>query len=150
MKYLILIIIVCLFACNEAPEQSERKDGFTPRLNTKEDSLYHEVMQGHDIGMAKMGEIRRQQNKVQLELDSMYKLPEKKVAADRKKALINLQEQLAYADHAMFEWMKEFNADSARTDKDKRIAYLEAEKIKVLKVRDHILNGIAKADSILK
>ena len=150
MKYLILVMMVYLCACNGAPEQPQRKDGFTTQLHTKEDSLYHDVMQGHDIGMAKMGEIRRQQNKVQLELDSIHKLTAKNVDALRRQALLDLQEELAYADHAMFEWMKEFNVDSARSDKDKRIAYLESEKIKVLKVRDHILNGLAKADSLFK
>ena len=148
MKYLVIITLMCILSCDNAGEQSDRKDGYTPQLKTKEDSLYHDVMQAHDVGMAKMGEIRRQQNKVQHELDSLHKLPVGKADESRKRALLNLQEELAYADHAMFEWMQEFNVDSSKDDKQSRIAYLESEKVKVKKVRENILNGLARADSL--
>jgi hypothetical protein len=150
MKQLLMVIIVfTINACSNAPEKSERKDGFTPVLKTKEDSLYHDVMEGHDIGMAKMGTLRKQLNKVQHELDSLSKLPSKKIDQRYKQALLDLQEELNYADHAMFTWMQEFVVDSAISDKDKRLLYLESERVKVQKVRDNILNSLQRADSLL-
>ncbi len=149
-QWLILIIVVYLTACKNAPsEQTERTDGFTPVLKTKEDSLYHEVMQGHDIGMAKMSKLRKHITRVQHELDSLKKLPPKKIDNKYQQALLDLQEELTYADHAMFTWMEEFKVDSARADNNKRLVYLESEKLKVEKVRDNILTSLQRADSLL-
>ena len=149
MKYLLLLAFVVGFcACNDEPEKTARKDGFTPVLNTKEDSLYHDVMEGHDIGMAKMGTLRKQLGRVVHELDSINKLTGKNIDQHRKQALIDLKEDLSYADHAMFTWMQEFNVDSAKSDRSKRLEYLESEKIKVQKVKENILNSLQRADSL--
>ena len=86
---------------------------------------------------------------MQQSLDSINTLPAQKVSTQQKQALLELQEELSYADNAMFKWMEEFNVDSARDDKNRRIAYLESEKMKVAKVRDNILNSLKKADSLL-
>ncbi len=107
-------------------------------------------MEGHDIGMAKMSGLRKQLTKFSASLDSINKLPVKKIDQRRKQALLDLQEHLTYADHAMFTWMEEFEVDSARSDKTKRLAYLQSEKIKVEKVRDNILNSLRKADSLFQ
>ena len=149
MKYLLLLALVFGFcACANEPDKSARKDGFTPVLNTKEDSLYHDVMEGHDIGMAKMGTLRKQLGRVTHELDSINRLTGRNIDQHRKQALIKLKEDLSYADHAMFTWMQEFNVDSAKSDKSKRLEYLESEKIKVQKVKENILNSLQRADSL--
>jgi hypothetical protein len=150
-RLLILTMLIYWCSCKNTPsDQNERKDGFTPILKTKEDSLYHEVMQGHDIGMAKMSKLRKHLSQVQLELDSIKKLPSKNINAGYQQALLELQEELNYADQAMFTWMGEFKVDSARTDKEKRLVYLESEKLKVEKVRDNILKSLQRGDSLLK
>ena len=151
MKPLLLLLLVLFIgSCNNVPtEQNDRKDGFTPVLKTKEDSLYHDVMQGHDIGMAKINKVRMSLTQIKNELDSIKKLPSKKGNQSYQQALLKLQEDLNYADHAMYTWMEEFKVDSASGDKMNRIAYLESEKIKVGKVRDHILTGLQRADSLL-
>ncbi|HKH60258.1 MAG TPA: hypothetical protein VKA49_05475 [Flavitalea sp.] len=146
--FLLLIFVVGLCACNDEPEKSVRKDGFTPVLNNKEDSLYHDVMEGHDIGMAKIGTLRKQLNRVTHELDSMNKLTGKNIDQHRKQALIDLQEDLSYADHAMFTWMQEFDIDSAKSDRSRRLEYLESEKNKVQRVKENILNSLQRADSL--
>lgn len=149
--FLVLSIAFYLSACqNTAPKTVDRKDGYTVVLKTREDSLYHEVMQGHDIGMAKMGRLRGHLKRIQHELDSLNKLSEKKPDQNYQQTLIDLQEELNYADYSMYTWMGEFKADSAKEDKTKRLAYLESEKIKVNKVKENILNGLQRADSLLK
>lgn len=112
--------------------------------------MYHAVMQGHDVGMAKMGALRKHLRQIQHELDSMDKLQEAKIDNNYRDALIELQEDLNYADYSMYTWMEEFKADSAKEDKNRRLTYLESEKIKVEKVRENILAGLKRADSLLK
>jgi hypothetical protein len=151
MKFLILsATLIILYACNNTPSEETRKDGFTPVLKSKEDSLYHEVMQGHDVGMAKMAKLKKQLVQVQRELDSIKKLNPGRIDLKYQQALLGLQEELSYADHAMFKWMEEFKVDSAKDDKEKRLAYLESEKLKVEKVRNSILISLQRADSLLK
>jgi hypothetical protein len=150
-SFFILAVVLSFFACkNTSSEPVERTDGYTVVLKTKEDSLYHEVMQGHDIGMAKMGKLRKHLKQIQHELDSLTKLPSKKIDPRYRQALIDLQEDLNYADYSMYTWMDEFQADSAKDDESKRLAYLESEKVKVEKVKESILNSMQRADSLLK
>ena len=58
-RSMIALISLSLFAlaCNNeasSGDTTDRKNGFPPGPKTREDSLFHEVMQGHDAGMAKM------------------------------------------------------------------------------------------------
>lgn len=150
-SFLLFTSVLCFFACKNAASNAEdRKDGYTVVLKTREDSLYHAVMQGHDVGMAKMGALRKHLRQIQHELDSMDKLQEAKIDNNYRDALIELQEDLNYADYSMYTWMEEFKADSAKEDKNRRLTYLESEKIKVEKVRENILAGLKRADSLLK
>jgi hypothetical protein len=143
------MLILNLGACKNATEQDNRKDGFTPVLKTRQDSLYHEVMQGHDVGMAKMSTLRKYQRQAKAQLDSMSTIPRGKLNEQYNRAIRDLLEELNYADHAMFKWMEEFKVDSAEDDEKKRLAYLESEKPKVEMVRDNILNSLRRADSLL-
>ncbi len=59
-----------------------------------------------------------------------------------------MQEDLNYAEYSMDTWMQEFK-DTIKDDLERRVQYLEAEKEKVTKVRDKILEGLKRADSLL-
>ena len=151
-RFVLYIIITgaLMQACqeNHSNEAGTRKNGFTPELKTKEDSLYHDVMQGHDIGMSKIGKVRKYLDQVQHSLDSMNKLPANKIDVKYKQALIDLQEDLKYADYSMNTWMEEFKVDSGTGNSDLRVKYLQAEKEKVTKVKAGILGSLQKADSL--
>ncbi len=146
---LALIFILTIIACNQE-EKPTRQDGFSEVPKTKEDSLYKEVMKGHNIGMARIGRVKNAIKKTQQQLDSLNKLSKNKIDPKHQQALIDLQEDLNYADYAMFKWMDEFENDSAKGNAELRIRYLESEKDKVNKVKDAILNGLKLADSLLK
>jgi hypothetical protein len=139
-------------ACQDSAhhDTATRKDGYTTELKTKEDSLYHDVMQGHDIGMAKMGKLRKYLGQIQHSLDSLQKLPAKSIDAKYQQALVDLQEDLNYADYSMNTWMEEFKVDSATGNPDLRVKYLQHEKEKVTKVKESILGSLQRADSLLK
>lgn len=145
---LICIICVAIVACKEGDKKA------TPSTQTKtaEDSLLDAVNEGHDAVMPKMGKIRGAQKELQRMIDSISTLPAKaqQASASLKTRLEELVNQLNYADFAMDKWMIEFNRDSAMDDAQKRIDYLMNEKLKVDKVKDAILTGLARADSVLK
>ncbi len=144
-----LFILTVLASCESAPKQNtERKDGFNPILKTREDSLFHDVMEGHDMGMARMGKISRYLSQIQKTLDSLNKLPASKIDTKYHQFLIDLQKELNYADYGMNNWMEEFKVDSVRNDQEKRIRYLEAEKVKIQKVKESIVGSLKRADSL--
>jgi hypothetical protein len=149
-KYLLLFFIATGFlftSCNnsaDTPADSTKK--------TKADTLMDEVMDGHNVGMGKMGKLTRAQQEVTRILDSIANLPAKArdAAAPYKANLENLLSDLKSADNSMNQWMENFNMDSALNNAEERIRYLGEEKLKVGKVKESILNSLKRADSVLK
>ena len=153
MKQLTILLAFCclMAACNDgANESEERKDGFSETAKTPEDSLYKLVMEGHDIGMAKMGKLRGLQQQAQRSLDSLNKLSSSENKAQWQQMLMDIQEDLNYAEYSMNTWMEEFNSDSAKDNPELRLEYLKTEQDKVEKVKNNILSSIQRADSIFK
>lgn len=154
-RLIIALISMGLFAlaCNDNASSgaaTDRKNGYTTELKTKEDSLYHDVEQGHNIGMAKIGQLRKNRDETKRLLDSLDKLPAKKINASYKQSLIDLQTALTNADNEMDTWMQGFKVDSAANNSELRVKYLQEEKEKVTVVKSHILSALQTADSLLK
>jgi len=141
-----LAVILVATACNN---NAEKKDN---PLKAQADSLYKEVMEGHDIAMPKSMRIPKLQKAAQHMIDSIAALPEKLRlgAAPLKTKLEELLNELGNADNAMNTWMSEIDFDSAANNLEQRIKYFTEEKIKVGKVKEVVLNSVAKADSLLK
>jgi phage-related minor tail protein len=154
-RLMIALVSINLFdiACNNQAspgETSDRTNGFTPALKTQEDSLFHDVMQGHDAGMAKVGKLRKNINATQHLLDSLGKVPAQKVNAAYKQSLTDLHTALNNANNEMTSWMDGFKLDSASDNKELRIKYLQEEKVKVTMVKELIFSALNRADSLLK
>ena len=149
MKRIIFITItlVCLFmiACKNSGSGNDP-------MSKQADSLEKEVMNEHDTAMGKTSKIPKLRKEIQRLLDSIGTLPAKaqEAAASLKVKLEELRKDIDYADFAMDKWMGEFNYDSARNNLNERIKYLMEEKLKVSKVKEAVVNGLAKADSLLK
>lgn len=145
--FFILLSSGCMVAgCNNAGEkQSDEK-------TAKADTLLEQVMEGHNVGMAKMNRLSKLQKETRRLADSIAQLPEKarKAAAPYKSELDSLLNGLQKAEYEMNKWMEEFNYDSAKQDAEKRIQYLADEKIRVEQVKKSILESLEKADSVLK
>lgn len=154
-KILFPLTLICIMAaCNSKEDKKhEGHSGHTKEIPaTKQDSLMAEVMDAHDAVMPKIGSVKGAQKEAQRMIDSLASLPEKTqaAAAEWKAALYKLVNELSYADFAMDKWMVEFSMDSMKDNVEERIKYLADEKMKVGKVKDAILNSLAKADSLLK
>jgi hypothetical protein len=149
--YFALLVTISIAACNDAANE-HKGHGKDNEPKTQADSLTIEVMDGHNIGMAKMGKLTRAEQTTRRLLDSIAKLPAKarQAAEPLKTKLDSLQKDLSYAEFAMTKWMEEFNMDSAVNDAKQRINYLGSEKLKVTKVKEAILSSLQKADSLIK
>jgi len=139
-----LIFAACNNAANDAPVAKKDKSSL--------DSLEGVIEDGHNIGMSKMGRLSRAENEVNRLLDSISKLPSRasEAAAPYKAKLNSLLEELNSADSGMNKWMEEYRFDTLKNDIAGRINYLLSETPKVEKIKASILEGLDKADSLLK
>ena len=149
-------ITVFVISCNNNNATKKDGDGHDHHKKgipkTQEDSLMADVMDGHDVGMAKYGKLGAMEKQVKAALDSLQKLPSKaqQAAAPYKAKLDSLGKDISYAIFAMDKWMEEFDMDSAKADLSQRIKYLTDEKMKVGKVKEAILTSLQKADSVFR
>ena len=151
MNKLSLAIVLLAFSCACNNTDKKTNDG-NKEFQVLADSLEHEVMDGHNVGMAKYGKLTAMQNEAERLLDSIAKLPAKarEAMTPLKIKLDGLVEQLRSAKSGMDKWMDEYNMDSAVNNIEQRIKYLTSEKIKVSNIKEAILNSLQKADSVLK
>ena len=112
----------CVVHLLQSPAMNNN-NGQDAESKTRADSLLNDVMDGHNIGMAKMGRLTRAEQTTRRLLDSIAKLPDKarQAAEPLKIKLDSLQKDLSYAEFAMNKWMDEFNVDSAVNNVNDRI-----------------------------
>lgn len=151
LSFFALIVLACN---NEVHNEHEGhgKHGASEKPLTLADSLYNEVMGAHDEVMPKMGKVRGAQKRAQELVDSISQLKGEALKSNLslKKELEQLVSDLNYTDYAMDQWMTDFNLDSGSTNQEVRVKYLLDEKVRVTKVKEAILNSLAKADTLLK
>jgi hypothetical protein len=148
MKFVILFFSVFLvIACNSSNTTS---DNNKPRESAS-DSLMHEILRQHDVGMAKMNKIREAKNRIQQALDSIAKLPTdvQKRSVQYRLQLDSTFNWLTFADRHMETWMNEFNMDSLKGNKEGQVKYFESEKTKISQVTSEMISSLQKADSLL-
>lgn len=156
MKRFFLPVVVVIFiaaACNNDKKHAGHSgSGNEPKTLT--DSLMNEIDQIHNSGMSKMYKLTKLQQQTRRVVDSIDKLPAglKNAVDSYKKNLDSLLKELEYAEFSMDKWMPEYyaNTDTLADNNSERIKYLTTEKMKASKIMEAILNGIQKADSLLK
>jgi hypothetical protein len=147
MKFIVQSVFVFLFiSCNNSNTSTDKTAESAP------DSLMHEVLKQHDIGMAKMNKISEIKTRIQHDLDSISKLS---TALQNKSVQYRMQldsmfNRLTFADSGMETWMNEFNMDSLKDNKEEQVKYLESEKAKISKVNEVMIGSLQMADSLLK
>ncbi|MFT4093198.1 MAG: viral A-type inclusion protein [Niabella sp.] len=142
MRFAVILLLVgALASCNSssAPENEPAQ--------SLSDSLLTEVLAGHDVAMPKMMKLERLQKEAQNEADSLRKKGGANPA--RIKQLDSLVHTLSQADGAMHAWMNGFKYDSLKDNEVQREAYLKGQLAAVNKMKDLVVAGIQKADSVL-
>lgn len=143
-------IVVALFSCNsENDSAAHRENGFTPAA-TREDSLNHDIMEGHDVAMARMSKLDDYLAKTKHALDSVEALPNEKLDILFRDDLISIQRSLDSARLSMNAWMDGFKPDSAEQNKEVHLKYLESEREKVMKMKNMVLSSLQRADSMFR
>ena len=144
--FLALLLISCMAAgCNDAADDTAagRTTGYGDKPQSKEDSLFKDVMHDHDEGMARTRQLNEAIRQMRSKVDSLIKA-KRNPEAERK-----ILEDLEEAKKSMNTWMEEFNIDTLKDKAERRMEYLESEKKKISRVRDNILESIRRADSLL-
>ncbi len=147
MKMLFFIAASCfIIACNHTQSSGEaggENNSSIPK--TLSDSLYKEAIEGHDEGMAKMGEIARYQKILKQRSDSLTGLKNK---AGMLPALDSALQELVAAEELMNRWMRDFDPDKAGSTEAEKILYYTREKEKIDTVTAQILSSIENARRI--
>ena len=149
MKLVVQTLFILLIAsCNNSNTSTGKDDKTTESAS---DSLMHEVLKQHDVGMAKMNKIRDTKTRIQNDLDSISKLSTdlQKKSAQYRMQLDSLFNTLTLADRGMETWMNEFNMDSLKDNKEEQVKYLESEKTKISNVNEAMISALQTADSLL-
>jgi len=149
MKFIVQAFLIFMFAgCNNSRTSTDKDDKTT---RSASDSLMHEVLKQHDIGMAKMSKIGDAKNRIQHNLDSISKLSTdlQKKSLQYRMELDSMFNRLIFADRGMETWMNEFNMDSLKNNEKEQLKYLESEKEKISKVNEVMISSLQKADSLL-
>src|SRR5690242_2390099 len=150
MKFVLRsVVVLLLIGCNNSNNATDS----TPRTTeSAPDSLMHDILKQHDVGMAKMNKISAARARIQQALDSMVKLPTElqKKSVQYRMELDSVFNRLTFADRGMETWMNEFNMDSLKDNKEGQVKYFESEKVKISNVTEEMTISLQKADSVLR
>lgn len=149
MKFVAHAFFILLFVgCNNSTTSTGKDD---KAAGSATDSLMHDVLKQHDIGMGKMNKINEVKTRIQKALDSISKLSSnlQRSSTQYRDQLDSTYNWLIFADRGMETWMNEFNMDSLNDNKEEQVKYLESEKTKISKVNEAMISALQKADSLL-
>ena len=149
MKFVVqFLFVLLLISCNSSNTSTPSNN---KTVESTSDSLMHEILKQHDIGMAKMNKISTTKNRIQQALDSIAKLPTdlQKKSVQYRMQLDSTFNWLTFADRHMETWMNEFNMDSLKDNKEEQVKYFESEKKKISQVNQEMIGSLRKADSLL-
>lgn len=142
----IIVLLAVLASCDSSTtpvESIQENNASIPR--TLSDTLYREVMKGHDVGMAKIGELMRYQQLLRQKADS---IDQTRNGDTHKSILDSVLEELTQAEALMNQWMQEFEPDHAGSTEEEKTSFYLSEKEKIDTVNARILRSIERAKEI--
>ncbi|MFT3949651.1 MAG: hypothetical protein QM763_21990 [Agriterribacter sp.] len=145
-NYIAFFLLMIACACSNANNNQPADEHNASIPKTASDSVYKSVMEGHDAGMAKTGEIIRLKKEITQRKDSLVKM---KTGDQQNIAILDtLFNNLVYADELMHKWMVDFNPDNAGNSEEERLNFFKKEKEKIDTVNARINNSIESAKKI--
>jgi len=149
MKFVVrFLFVILVLSCNNSNTATDS----TKTTESASDTLMHDILKQHDVGMAKMNKITETKSRIQRALDSLANLPTdlQNKSVQYRMELDSVFNRLTFADRHMETWMNEFNMDSLKDNKEEQVKYLESEKTKISQVTEEMIGSLQKADSALK
>ena len=131
--YLFALTTILFVGCGKSTS-SDQVEEATP---TTEDELYQKVMDIHDEVMPKMNDLYKLKKKLQEEIENSPDLVE-----ERKQEIENRIKQLNEANEGMMQWMRNFNPEDFKENKEEYLDYLNGELEKVNKVKADMLKAL--------
>lgn len=144
-KIIYLLAATAMFACNSSQQESQSQ--LNPE-ESRQDSLFNEVMAIHDEVMPEMGRIFRLQKELKQVMDSLE--TQEVSPAIPIDSLKNISVDLKEADDAMMNWMRSNDFKFEGMEQAEIIRELESEKENIIVVREKMLNSIADAEAVLQ
>lgn len=162
------ILISCLFfallvflntACGEKQEEKKEvvvvekpePEEVIEKDETKENIalVYREVMEIHDVSMAKMSEVRSLSRQLNDSIEHTNVNPmEQEEVINRYR---NHLKELKQAEQEMLQWMRQFDKDAkSATGKDEKLSYFKKEKEKIKEIDQHVNEALVSAREILR
>jgi hypothetical protein len=141
----IFVTLIILYSCGENSHKEEHAVEHAGSKNPS-DSLFQEVMAGHDEGMAKIGRLKKYSSRLGFVIDSINKS-----TPGSKRDVLALQrvkDSLDAATGSMFTWMEGFTADTLTGMEPDRLEYLKTQQASVTLVRNRIMNSLRLYDSL--
>lgn len=132
ISLLLILSSIFLLSCGEEKPKENP-------LEKEREQIYKEVMAVHDE-MMMMQKIRGAQANLKKMMESDSTNVEKYQTA---------YDQLQIADDAMMDWMKQFKNPPQNTDAKDAIEYLKDQKIKVLKMKEVMVENLDKAKQVI-
>jgi hypothetical protein len=148
MKFVVrFLFVILVLSCNNSNTATDS----TKTTESASDTLMHDILKQHDVGMAKMNKITETKSRIQRALDSLANLPTdlQNKSVQYRMELDSVFNRLTFADRHMETWMNEFNMDSLKDNKEEQVKYFESEKKKISHVNEEMIGSLQKADSLL-
>jgi hypothetical protein len=146
MKFFVFICLTgLLIACNNNKKPEQENNASIVR--TLSDSLYHEVMKGHDLAMKDIGPMIRYKALIKMQKDSLAALKPKN--SGLLKTLAAVSDSLDNANALMNTWMQEFDPEKAGKTEEEKVAFFTAEKEKVDTIKVRMVRSIELAKTIM-
>ncbi len=134
-KIYLIVFAIALFAAGCGKSNSD--DQVEEVAVNEEDELYEKVMAIHDEVMPKMNDLHKLKKQLEEEIKNSPDLVE-----ERKQQIENRIKQLDEASESMMQWMRQFNPEDFKADKEEYLNYLNEELEKVNNVKDEMLKAL--------
>lgn len=135
-----LLLVLILIGCNGKTNNGQDSQNANDSGNQ---ALYDEVMKVHDEVMPKMNDIYKLKEELKKDIANAPGLVETK-----RKQIESAIVQLDAASESMMDWMRNFNPLPDSLGEEKARQYLEEQKVKVVKVKDAMLQAIEEAKEL--
>lgn len=138
--FFVFSLTLLLISCGKSGHDEHHDHAASDPEDDENGALYEEVMKLHDEGMARMDEIYKLKKEL---TDKIASAPD--LVEEKRKAIERKISSLDSASRGMMQWMRSFHPETDSLDDEGYRKYLESEMEKVKKVKDDIMDAIARA-----
>lgn len=144
LKFIAVIAVLHLFSACSGGEKTDFS------------AIDAEILEIHDEVMPKLEDLNHYSEEIRKKISQLDSLQQEGVTsntfAEQRLRATDILSKLQVSDSLMWEWMRGYEADSAKAlaDADETMKYFESEKLKILDIKEKTDSGIREAQSFLE